>query len=226
MVIYKNGFLMNKKINILLIICITFFSLSCVAQKQTVKPGIIDASHFRVVNRKITVSNEAGKTIVHLNDQPGDGAAWINNMTFTEGVIEFDLKGKNIMQQSFIGIAFHGLNDTTFDAIYFRPFNFQSADPARKDHSVQYVSLPEYDWSVLRQNYPGKYENALVNAINPESWFHAKVVVDKDKITVYVNDDTKPSLVVKPLNDRTTGEIGFWVGNNSDGDFANLTISR
>jgi len=217
---------MNKKINTLLIACITCFSLSSVAQKQTAKPDISGASHFSVVNRKITVSNNAGKTVVHLNGQPGDGVAWVNNITFANGIIEFDLKGKNIMQQSFVGIAFHGLNDTTFDAIYFRPFNFQSPDPERKGHSVQYISLPQYDWSVLRQNYPGKYENALVSALDPESWFHAKVVVDTAKITVYVNNDTKPSLVVKPLTDRTTGKIGFWVGNNSDGDFANLSIRR
>ena len=168
--------------------------------------------------------NEQGKNAVHLDAKPGDGVAWINNITFEKGIIEFDVKGKNVLQQSFVGIAFHGLNDSTFDAIYFRPFNFQSRDVSRKNHSVQYVSLPQFDWSALREKYPGKYENSLLKALNPEGWFHAKVVVDATNIAVYVNDDKDPSLVVKPISNRTTGKIGFWVGNNSDGDFSNLTI--
>jgi len=49
-------------------------------------------------------------------------------------------------------------------------------------------------------------------------------VVDATNIAVYVNDDKDPSLVVKPISNHTTGKIGFWVGNNSDGDFSNLTI--
>jgi hypothetical protein len=31
-------------------------------------------------------------------------------------------------------------------------------------------------------------------------------------------------LVIDKLNDRKTGKIGLWVGNTSDGDFANLQI--
>ena len=219
-----NTFFTNKKINLMIVACITLLSMDCVAQQQTLKPGLSKTTNFRVINRQITVLNEQGKNAVHLDAKPGDGVAWINNITFEKGIIEFDVKGKNVLQQSFVGIAFHGLNDSTFDAIYFRPFNFQSRDVSRKNHSVQYVSLPQFDWSALREKYPGKYENSLLKALNPEGWFHAKVVVDATNIAVYVNDDKEPSLVVKPISNHTTGKIGFWVGNNSDGDFSNLTI--
>ena len=219
-----NTFFTNKKINLMIVACITLLSMDCVAQQQTLKPGLSKTTNFRVINRQITVLNEQGKNAVHLDAKPGDGVAWINNITFEKGIIEFDVKGKNVLQQSFVGIAFHGLNDSTFDAIYFRPFNFQSRDVSRKNHSVQYVSLPQFDWSALREKYPGKYENSLLKALNPEGWFHAKVVVDATNIAVYVNDDKDPSLVVKPISNHTTGKIGFWVGNNSDGDFSNLTI--
>jgi hypothetical protein len=218
---------MNRKINIVIIVCITCIALTSVAQKQVIKPDLSGANHFQVVNRDITISaNDRGKVIVHLNGKPGDGIAWINNTIFKSGVIEFDAKGKNIMQQSFLGVAFHGLNDSTFDAVYFRPFNFQSPDTARRRHSIQYVSLPQFDWSMLRQNHPGKYENALLNPVNADTWFHAKILIENDNIMVYVNNDAKPSLVVKPLSDRSIGKIGFWVGNNSDGDFANLIITQ
>lgn len=215
---------MIKRSGTIIIFCITCMSLNSQAQK-TIKPDISNASKFQVVNREITITqNDNKKNIVHLNGKPNDGIAWVKDLTFEKGSIEFDAKGKNIMQQSFIGIAFHGTNDTTFDAVYFRPFNFQSPDAARKSHSVQYVSLPQFDWSVLREKYPGKYENNLTNDISADSWFHAKIIVDADKIEVFVNNNPQPSLSVKPLNNYTKGKIGFWVGNNSDGDFANLEI--
>ena len=128
------------------------------------------------------------------------------------------------MQQSFVGLAFHGLNNETLDAIYFRPFNFQSTDPVRKIHAVQYVSHPDYTWSVLREKYNGKYENTVTPAPNGNDWFHAKIVVQFPKVTVYVNSNSEPSLVIDILNDRKTGKIGLLVGNTSDGDFANLQI--
>lgn len=43
-------------------------------------------------------------------------------------------------------------------------------------------------------------------------------------MSVYVGDATEPSLVVSKLSERTKGLVGFWVGNNSGGDFANLRI--
>src|ERR687885_568722 len=106
---------MNKKIITSIILCTTCLCLSSIAQKKTFEPTLSGGS-FRVVNRTINVSNEQDKTIVHLDGKPGDGVAWLNDVTFQKGVIEFDVKGKNVMQQSFVGIAFHGLNDSTFDA--------------------------------------------------------------------------------------------------------------
>lgn len=43
---------------------------------------------------------------------------------------------------------------------------------------------------------------------------------------VFVNNDNKSSLVVKLLNNDASGKIDFWVGNNSDGYFSNLTIKQ
>ncbi|MEJ7682517.1 MAG: hypothetical protein WKG06_32620 [Segetibacter sp.] len=210
-----------------LVLFIACVSHNTFAQRLHVKADLLDSNRFHLFNRSITLSTDKqGKNIIHLNSNSNAGVAWINNLTFGKGIIEFDVKGKNILQQSFVGIAFHGLNDSTYDAIYFRPFNFQSTDSIKRSHSVQYISLPEYDWPLLRERHPGKYENALINKTDPESWFHVKIVTDYKNITVFVNKDQKPSLVVKPLSNTTTGKIGFWVGNNSSGDFANLSIQN
>jgi hypothetical protein len=40
-----------------------------------------------------------------------------------------------------------------------------------------------------------------------------------------VNDATEPCLVVEQLSDRKSGWVGFWVGNGSGGEFANLKVT-
>jgi hypothetical protein len=112
------------------------------------------------------------------------------------------------------------------DAVYFRPFNFKVADPVGRSHSVQYHSLPVYTWQKLRTEEPGKYEHAVDPVPDPNGWFHARVVVAKSQVTVFVNDGAQPCLTVNLLNDRTEGLVGLWVGNNSGGDFANLAINH
>jgi len=79
---------------------------------------------------------------------------WLKGFSFSTGIVEVDLRGKNVFQQSFLGIAFHGVDTTAYDAIYFRPFNFQSPDTLRKKHTVQYISQPDYPWEKLRAEYP------------------------------------------------------------------------
>lgn len=83
-----------------------------------------------------------------------------------------------------MGLAFHVQNDNEYDAIYFRPFNFLNEQ--RKNHSVQYISMPDYDWSQLRQNYPEKYKNDISNPPNPNDWFKVKVILDNIKAEVHV----------------------------------------
>jgi hypothetical protein len=46
--------------------------------------------------------------------------------------------------------------------------------------------------------------------------------VEPKKISVYVNGNSNPSLVVEPLVPVAGKQIGYWVGNNSAGDWKNL----
>lgn len=177
------------------------------------------SDNYTVFNRKVDFSNG----VAHLNVQDRDGILWLNNSNFKNGTIEFDVKGKDLQGQSFVGLAFHGLDNETFDGIYFRPFNFKN--PERKSHSVQYISMPDNDWSTLREAYPGKYENE----INPlpadvNDWFHVKVVINSPKILVYVNNSTSPTLSVDKISKWREGKLGLWVGHRSEGWFRNLKL--
>jgi hypothetical protein len=191
------------------------------AQVKVLEPDLSktsDPGFWTLHNREIIKDD-----VVHLNGQPGDGLLWINDAIFQDVKIEVDIKGIDERGRSFVGIAFHILNDSTFDAIYFRPFNFKS--PERNSHSVQYISHPNNTWFFLRENYPEKYENPVTPVPDPTGWFHATIVVTYPEVKVYVDNSEEPSLIVEQLSSRKEGLLGFWVGNGSEGWFKNLKIT-
>jgi hypothetical protein len=123
-----------------------------------------------------------------------------------------------------VGIAFHVQDNRVFDAVYLRPFNFQNADQERRGHSIQYISLPDYDWNKLRTSHPNKYEFAIAPPPDPDSWVKLKIVIKGKKVAAFVNGSDVPALNVELLNNRLKGKVGLWVGNGSDGWFRNLKI--
>ena len=196
-------------------------------QKKTIEPDLArlaEGNGLKVFNRSVSSLNDGAKKGVRLSDNSGDGVAYLPGIEVTNGTIEFDVKGKDVQQQSFVGVAFHGVDGTTYDAIYFRPFNFKAEDPARRNRAVQYISHPTYTWQKLRAEQPGKYEQAVNPVPDPNAWFRVRVVVASPKVSVFVGDAKEPSLVVNQLSDRKKGLVGLWVGNTSGGDFANFKI--
>jgi len=205
-----------KTVVLLLLISCGIITSSKIARAQNFK------ENFNVVNRIVSVDKKSGT--INLNKADGAGIAWINGQVFSKGVIEFDVKGKDEFQSSFVGIAFHGVNDSIYESIYFRPFNFRTTDLGRKSHAVQYIANPAYDWPKLRAEFPNKYEQSISPAPDPDQWFHVKITVAGELISVYVNNSKQPALKVKPLT-RTSGKmVGYWVGNGSGGDWRNLKI--
>lgn len=216
-----------KTINFFALILGLLSLIPLAAQENTVKydlPAMSENNQLEVINRKVSVFSENDKNGIRFSKNVNDGIAWLKHVIFSNGSIEVDVKGSNELQQSFVGIAFHGMNDKTFDAIYFRPFNFRTNDPVRKIHAVQYISMPDYSWEVLREKFNGKYEKAVTPAPDPNEWFHVKITIKSPQITVFVNGNPEACLTVEKLNNRASGKIGLWVGNNSGGDFANLQV--
>ena len=198
---------------------VLFAASSVAAQQRSIEPKDV-----QVFNRSVSALSDGTRKGVRLNEQPGEGVAYLKGIEFSNGTIEFDVRGKDVQGQSFVGVAFHGLDSTTYDAIYLRPFNFRTEDPARHSHAVQYVSQPAYPWQRLRTERPGVFEQPVSPPPDPNAWFHVRVVVASPKVSVFVGDAKQPSLVVTQLSDRTTGLVGLWVGNGSGGDFADLKI--
>lgn len=200
---------------------------SVAGQKKTIEPdlaALAAGNGLKVFNRSLSSFTDGSKKGARLSEAPGDGVAYLPGVEFANGVIEIDVRGKDIQQQSFVGVVFHGLDDKTYDAIYFRPFNFKAEDPARRLRAVQYIAHPTYTWQKLRAEQPGKYEQPVNPVPDPNGWFHARIVVASPNVSVFVNDAKEPSLVVSQLSDRKKGLVGLWVGNTSGGDFANIKI--
>ncbi|MBC8053504.1 MAG: hypothetical protein H7Y13_10615 [Sphingobacteriaceae bacterium] len=201
-------------------LCINLNSIA-----QTILPNLSEKANWNLINRYSKAISENGKNGIFLNALPGDGAMVLKGVQFSSGTIEVDIKGADIMGQSFVGIVFHLQQDSSYDAVYLRPFNFFNADTLRRNRSVQYISMPNYPWEKLREQWPGKYEHKVTSVQNANDWFHLKLIVNGNTIKAFVNSDPKPCLEVQKLTSTKSGEVALWVGNNSSGAFANLKVT-
>ncbi|GAC1694169.1 MAG: hypothetical protein NVS9B3_12400 [Gemmatimonadaceae bacterium] len=182
---------------------------------------------WTVVGRTASVIDVKGKKALNLTDGPGTGMAWLTGYDFANGTIDVDMLGHSQpVGRSFVGVAFRVVDAMTHDVVYFRPFNFRATDAGRHDHAVQYMSHPQWPWQKLRAEHPGKYESATRPEPDGDEWFHVRIVVERPKVSVYLNDASTPCLVVDELSARDHGSLGLWVGEGSEGYFANLRVTK
>lgn len=213
-----------KYLKTLVIVALGLINLPLAA--QVASPSIDLKEYYKknnlVITKKLKLLDDG-----NMHGVSCKGIVWIKNMQFSTGVIEVDLRGKDVFQQSFLGIAFHGVDTTTYDAVYFRPFNFKAQDSVRRIHAVQYVSAPDNHWDKLRKDFNGVYEKGIIPAPEPDEWFHVRIEISSVTVKVFVNKAVVPALVVKKLNSRKIGLVGLWSTNMGvDGDFANLLIKE
>lgn len=216
---------MKKSSHWIVLAYVATFSFAALGTPIDLKKEV-KKKRINVFNRDLTLIEDGSRTGVRLSKAEGEGVAWLKGVEFANGIIEFDVRGENVQGHSFVGIAFHGKDNYTFDAIYLRPFRFQDADPESRGHSLQYVSFPKYTWRELRGKFPGMYEASINPSPDPDSWVKVKIVVKDKLVSTYINGNDQPSLVVEKVTDVKTGSLGFYVADTSGGDFANLTITK
>lgn len=70
------------------------------------------------------------------------------------------LTAMNPTARGFVGVEFQAQQrGARAENIYLRPTNGRADDQMRRNHSVQYESLPDFPWHPLRQEEPGVYES-------------------------------------------------------------------
>jgi hypothetical protein len=206
------------------------------APKRTAGTLALDTLNgLEMVDAKAEVVNYRGRPAVHLiplPNQPKDYSmlAIVSGTDFKDGTIEIDVAGSprkdaDPTDRGFIGVAFRSQErGNRAEYFYLRPTNGRSDDQLRRNHSVQYVSTPDYPWERLRKENPGVYESYA--DLDPGSWTKMKVVVSGTKAQLYVNGADQPCLIVNDLKlGETRGQIALWAYGTTDGYFSKLTVN-
>jgi hypothetical protein len=214
------------------ICCIILFLLPTLfygQQKKDTKLSVLyTKGKLIAVNRNIKaiypLTLKDSTEYIQISESKKEGIIWLPIKEFKNGIVQVEMRGKDVLQQSFVGIIFHGLNDSTYDAVYCRPFNFLAKDSVRRIHSIQYISHPVFTWKKLRDEQNAIFEKEIINPPDPNGWFTMKLVIDKNIVKAYINKSELPSLIVEKLSDHATGKVGLFTGDGSGGDFKTLRI--
>jgi hypothetical protein len=185
-------------------------------------------AHARIVDYR-------GRRALHLSPEKNHGAdngsmiALVAGSDFHDGTIQVEVAGNPILTmdstaRGFIGVQFraheHGAKA---EDIYLRPANGRADDQLRRNHSVQYESLPDFPWHRLRQEQPSAYESYA--DLEEGAWTKMKIEVAGTKAKLYVNGAEQPCLIVNDLRlGNSRGQVGLWAFVATDAYFSNLKI--
>ncbi len=186
-------------------------------------PISLSEDNLEVTGRSVTGYDEATNTI-SFNAQDSDGLAIVEGVSFETGTLDLEIKGENVQGKSFVGIAFNVQNDSTYEAVYFRPFNFLAEEQIRRDHSMQYIFHPKNTWFYLRENFEGQYEAEFPRQPNPDDWFRVQVKVDESSVQVWDPVSETELLAIDRLDQTKSDKIALWMGFGSKGQYRNLKV--
>ena len=177
-----------------------------------------------------------GKTAVRIEGvgaaaaPDGSQFAVVRGSEFQDGVIEVDLSGdthpgSDPTFRGFVGIAFRMAPDlSNYECLYLRPLNGRSNDQLQRNHSVQYISAPDFPWQLLREKTPSKYESYVDLA--PGEWTKVRIEVKGQTAKLFVGGAEQPILIVGDLKHGVShGSIALWIGPGTVAHFANLRVT-
>ncbi len=119
-----------------------------------------------------------------------NSAAYINDLEFENGTIEFDLATAG--NRSFVGVAFRIQESPgDYENFYVRPHNSGRFD------AMQYT--PVYNEVSAWQLY-AEYNAAL--DIPRDQWVHVRLVISGSRLAVYFDDAPEPAMVVEEMKGR------------------------
>lgn len=193
--------------------------------------ALADTTALSVVGGKADAVEYLGRKAVRLTTQANNViSAYVNGSSIQDGVIEVDIAVKittppGVRMPGFTGLTFRSRPDgSKYDMFYLRPKNAQSDDQAMRNHSVQYVAKPGYDWYPLRRQWPWVYESWA--DLKPETWTHVKIELHGRVAQLFINGSNSPSLVVNGLKgEDLRGGVALWGYPGEESYFSNLHIS-
>ena len=180
---------------------------------------------------RVTPKVAAAEERAALKNDEGGGIAVLLGSSFHDGTIELDVAGKPRPgavpdARGFVGVAFRVASDPSkYECFYIRPTNGRAEEQVRRNHSAQYISMPDYQWSRLRKESPERYESYV--DLVPGEWTKLKVEVNGAKARLYVNGSAHPTLIVNDLKfGDSKGALALWIGLGTEAYFSNLRVSE
>ncbi|MBV9181911.1 MAG: hypothetical protein JO356_11420 [Acidobacteria bacterium] len=173
-----------------------------------------------------------GRQAIRLTTAPkqDEVLAFLKGAQIQDGTIECDVALKittppGVRMPGFVGVAFRASPDGShYELFYLRPGNARSEDQAMRNHSVQYVSIPGFDWYKLRREWPWLYESYAV--LEPEHWSHMKIDVHGRLAKLLLDGSENASLVVNGLKGQDLrGGVALWGYAGEEAYFANLKVT-
>lgn len=230
-----------------LFVLITVLTLTLGTGFTQVKTGTIPLDDLKLQSSNVKTEwvTYKGRRALRVTDIAPASVGGIDRLIilskteFQDGVIEIELTGEpgpNAGEgaRGFVGVAFRVVPDaakdaanvaTKYECFYLRPTNGRADDQVRRNHSVQYVSFPDFPWFRLRKEFPEKYESYV--DLVPGEWTKMKIEVRGDKARLYVHDAPQPVLVVNDLKlGQSQGQIALSIGPGTVAHFANLRVSK
>lgn len=159
------------------------------------------------------------------------GKAWINDLNFKNGIIEFDLYLSE--RRGFPGVMFRMQDDNNYEEFYIRPhlsgmpdamqytpvYGANSAWQLYHDQSEFVndgeISFKMKEWDGFNTVYTYPYDR----------WLHVKLVISGARADVYFDHEEKPALQIRELRRGISGGgVGIKTGV-SPFYFANFTVT-
>lgn len=220
------------------LLALTLFASVASASGASQATSLQDLTGIRPINVELSKTTYRGRAAVRVtrtNVTPlvanPEAIAILPGPDFENGIIQLDVAGRlapgaRADARGFVGLAFDVTSDgARFKSFYLRPTNGRAPDQIRRNHSTQYISMPEHPWNRLRDEEPGVYESYV--DLEAGAWTRMRVVVDGSRASLYVNGAAQPCLIVNDLKHAARGgSIALWIGGGTEAFFSNLRIER
>lgn len=209
-------------------------SLDALAAPRIAAETGLEAGPIRAIGVETARTNYQGRPALRamaLENVSGlDRLVLLDTPAFGDGVIEAWISGApaataSATARGFVGVAFRVHDGAKLEAIYLRPTNGRADDQLRRNHSVQYISHPDYPWERLRAEAPAKYETYV--DLEPGRWTHVRVVVRGARAQLYVDGAQQPILVVADLKHGADakGPVALWIGPGTLAHFSAVRVA-
>src|SRR5437867_13388155 len=90
----------------------------CSAAGVSAQQRALEPKDVEVFNRTASRFSDGTRAGLRLSASAGAGVAYVRGIELGDGTTALGVKGKDTQGQSFVGVASHGVPDTTYDPIY------------------------------------------------------------------------------------------------------------